>query len=62
MIRTDADEGSMKSSLEEVVELFDLAKSTVFKLMASASTPVIDVVGPHTDFVPGFGSQIHSSS
>jgi hypothetical protein len=37
MIRTDADEDSMRSSLDEVVELFEQAKSSVFKLMASVS-------------------------
>lgn len=35
MIRTDPDENSMKQSLEEVVELFELAQASVFKLMAS---------------------------
>jgi len=35
MIRTDPDEESMRGSLEEVVELFELAQSSVFKLMAS---------------------------
>lgn len=35
MIRTSTDEGSMRESLEEVVELFELAQSAVFKLMAS---------------------------
>jgi len=39
MIRTDADEDSMRTSLDEVVELFDQAKSSVFKLMASDSVP-----------------------
>jgi GTPase-activating protein SST2 len=37
MIRTDADEDSMRSSLDEVVDLFEQAKSSVFKLMASVS-------------------------
>lgn len=37
MIRTDTDEGSMRESLEDVVELFELAQNTVFKLMASVS-------------------------
>jgi GTPase-activating protein SST2 len=35
MIRTDADEESMRASLDDVVDLFELAKSSVFKLMAS---------------------------
>jgi GTPase-activating protein SST2 len=37
MIRTDTDETSMRESLEDVVELFELAQNTVFKLMASVS-------------------------
>ena len=37
MIRTDTDEDSMRESLEDVVELFELAQNTVFKLMASVS-------------------------
>lgn len=37
MIRTDADDDSMRASLDEVVELFEQAKSSVFKLMASVS-------------------------
>lgn len=35
MIRTDTDDVSMRQSLEEVAELFELAQATVFKLMAS---------------------------
>ena len=42
MIRTDTDEDSMRASLEDVVELFELAQNTVFKLMASVSD-----VGPY---------------
>jgi uncharacterized sporulation protein YeaH/YhbH (DUF444 family) len=38
MIRTNADDDSMRESLEEVVELFELAQAAVFKLMASVST------------------------
>jgi hypothetical protein len=37
MIRTDTDESSMRESLEDVVELFELAQNSVFKLMASVS-------------------------
>jgi len=37
MIRTNTDDESMRESLEEVVELFELAQSVVFKLMASVS-------------------------
>jgi hypothetical protein len=37
MIRTNTDDGSMRESLEEVVELFELAQAAVFKLMASVS-------------------------
>lgn len=48
----------MRSSLDEVVELFEQAKSSVFKLMASVS------VQPRclllvTDKRPGLGSQIY---
>ncbi|KAK5499445.1 hypothetical protein LTR43_000245 [Exophiala xenobiotica] len=39
MIRTNADDDSMRESLEEVVELFELAQAAVFKLMASDSVP-----------------------
>ncbi|KIX02272.1 uncharacterized protein Z518_08211 [Rhinocladiella mackenziei CBS 650.93] len=39
MIRTNIDDESMKESLEEVVELFELAQAAVFKLMASDSVP-----------------------
>lgn len=39
MIRTDATEETMKHSLEEVIDLFEQAKSSVFKLMASDSVP-----------------------
>lgn len=35
MIRTNTDEESMRQSLDEVVELFELAQGAVFKLMAS---------------------------
>jgi hypothetical protein len=37
MIRTNTDEESMRGSLEEVVDLFELAQNVVFKLMASVS-------------------------
>lgn len=37
MIRTNIDDASMRQSLEEVVDLFELAQSAVFKLMASVS-------------------------
>jgi hypothetical protein len=37
MIRTNTDDTSMRESLEDVVELFELAQSAVFKLMASVS-------------------------
>ncbi len=37
MIRTNTDDESMRESLEEVVELFELAQAAVFKLMASVS-------------------------
>lgn len=47
MIRTDADEDSMRSSLEEVVDLFEQAKASVFKLMASVSHPTINIVYYH---------------
>jgi len=39
MIRTDNDEDSMRQSLDEVVELFELAQNSVFKLMASVRNP-----------------------
>ena len=39
MIRTDADEDAMRGSLEEVVDLFEQAKGSVFKLMASVRIP-----------------------
>ncbi|EXJ80781.1 hypothetical protein A1O3_07065 [Capronia epimyces CBS 606.96] len=39
MIRTNIDEASMQQSLEEVVDLFELAQAAVFKLMASDSVP-----------------------
>ncbi len=35
MIRTDTDEDSMRESLEDVVDLFEQAQNSVFKLMAS---------------------------
>jgi hypothetical protein len=34
----------MRSSLDEVVELFELAKATVFKLMASVSRHFLDYI------------------
>lgn len=37
MIRTNTDDTAMRESLEDVVELFELAQSAVFKLMASVS-------------------------
>ncbi|KAJ9609451.1 hypothetical protein H2200_005778 [Cladophialophora chaetospira] len=39
MIRTNTDDDAMRSSLEEVVDLFELAQNAVFKLMASDSVP-----------------------
>ncbi|KIW81209.1 hypothetical protein Z517_04234 [Fonsecaea pedrosoi CBS 271.37] len=39
MIRTNADDESMRESLDEVVDLFELAQGAVFKLMASDSVP-----------------------
>ncbi|KEF59014.1 uncharacterized protein A1O9_03857 [Exophiala aquamarina CBS 119918] len=39
MIRTNTDDESMRESLDDVVELFELAQSAVFKLMASDSVP-----------------------
>ncbi|EXJ90339.1 hypothetical protein A1O1_03438 [Capronia coronata CBS 617.96] len=39
MIRTNVDDESMRQSLDEVVELFELAQAAVFKLMASDSVP-----------------------
>ncbi|KIW19524.1 hypothetical protein PV08_00096 [Exophiala spinifera] len=39
MIRTNPDEESMRESLDEVIELFELAQAAVFKLMASDSVP-----------------------
>ncbi|OQU95310.1 Regulator of G protein signaling domain-containing protein [Cladophialophora immunda] len=39
MIRTNTDDESMRESLDEVVDLFELAQSAVFKLMASDSVP-----------------------
>ena len=41
MIRTDTDEDSMRESLEDVVELFEIAQNTVFKLMASVSCMIL---------------------
>ena len=37
MIRTNTDDESMRESLDEVVDLFELAQTAVFKLMASVS-------------------------
>jgi GTPase-activating protein SST2 len=37
MIRTNADEASMRTTLDEVVDLFETAQTAVFKLMASVS-------------------------
>ncbi|KAI1619022.1 regulator of G protein signaling domain-containing protein [Exophiala viscosa] len=39
MIRTNTDDDAMRESLDEVVELFELAQGAVFKLMASDSVP-----------------------
>ena len=39
MIRTNTDDESMRESLADVVELFELAQAAVFKLMASVSQP-----------------------
>lgn len=41
MIRTNIDDESMRQSLDEVVELFELAQNAVFKLMASVSFQVV---------------------
>ena len=57
MIRTDTDEASMRHSLEEVVELFEQAQSTVFKLMASVSVFLLPTAQPTNffqDSVPKF--------
>jgi GTPase-activating protein SST2 len=57
MIRTDADEDSMRASLDEVVELFEQAKSSVFKLMASVSanlSPIVTFTDQTQDSVPKF--------
>lgn len=35
MIRTNPDDEAMRESLDEVIELFELAQAAVFKLMAS---------------------------
>ena len=39
MIRTDDDEEGMREALTEVVDLFEQAQTSVFKLMASDSVP-----------------------
>ncbi|KAJ9637075.1 hypothetical protein H2204_004999 [Knufia peltigerae] len=39
MIRTNPDDEAMRESLDEVIELFELAQAAVFKLMASDSVP-----------------------
>ena len=40
MIKTNTDYGSMRKNLEEIVELFELAQATVFRLMAIVSISV----------------------
>lgn len=35
MIRTNPDDEAMRESLDEIIELFELAQAAVFKLMAS---------------------------
>lgn len=39
MIRTAEGDDAMREALEEVVDLFDQAQTSVFKLMASDSVP-----------------------
>ena len=59
MIRTDTDDVSMRQSLEEVVELFELAQATVFKLMASVCTQCL-ALPPALTRSTGLGTQVHS--
>jgi hypothetical protein len=60
MIRTDTDEEAMRDSLEEVVELFELAQGSVFKLMASVSRPQPAPVLYFLTFDSGLGTQVPS--
>lgn len=59
MIRTDADDDSMRASLDEVVELFEQAKSSVFKLMASVSFVHFSQAIAGIDNNAGLGSKVH---
>lgn len=47
MTKAVGDEDSMLKSLQEVVDLFEVAQNSVFKLMSSVSLPLTNNLGSH---------------
>lgn len=63
MTKAVGDDESMLNSLQEVVHLFELAQTSVFKLMSSVSTCLFLISGLQqliSPFLTGLGAEVPS--